>query len=124
MFESQRILCRIFYSLNSVELHEFFEDHMKEWMVESKVYLTTPAVEADGTVDTLYTTICENRLTPHALILYSPPNLQKAAANLRSPSMPASPCSLFCSSCRGMQPAAPHGDPALLHHRTCLLGVE
>uniref|UniRef100_A0A1D1YL62 Exportin-2 n=1 Tax=Anthurium amnicola TaxID=1678845 RepID=A0A1D1YL62_9ARAE len=127
MLDSQRLCCRIFYSLNSIELPEFFEDHMQEWMTEFKAYLTTsypPAVEADGTVDTLYTTICENRLTPHALIFYSPPNLQKAAANLRSPLMPASPCSVFSSSCRGMQPAAPHGDPALLHHRTCLLGVE
>ncbi|MQL94387.1 hypothetical protein Taro_027035 [Colocasia esculenta] len=63
MFESQHLCCRIFFSLNSVELPEFFEDHMKEWMAEFKAYLSTPyapPVEADGTVDTVRAAICEN----------------------------------------------------------------
>ena len=63
MFEAQRLCCRIFLSLNSIELPEFFEDHMKEWMSEFKIYLTVtyaPALEADGTVDTLRSAICEN----------------------------------------------------------------
>ncbi|CAA6671805.1 unnamed protein product [Spirodela intermedia] len=51
MFESQRLCCRIFFSLNSIELPEFFEDHMKEWM---------SGFRSDGTVDTLRAAICEN----------------------------------------------------------------
>ncbi|KAK4415818.1 Exportin-2 [Sesamum alatum] len=34
--KSQRFCCRIFYSLNFMELPEFFEDHMDEWMIEFK----------------------------------------------------------------------------------------
>ncbi|KAL2251846.1 UNVERIFIED_CONTAM: Exportin-2 [Sesamum indicum] len=37
--ESQRLCCRIFYSLNIMELPEFFEDHMDEWMIEFNKYL-------------------------------------------------------------------------------------
>lgn len=67
LFESQRLCCRIFYSLNFQELPEFFEDHMKEWMLEFKKYLTTsyPALEnsdASGLalVDELRAAVCEN----------------------------------------------------------------
>ncbi|XP_078428749.1 cellular apoptosis susceptibility protein, putative / importin-alpha re-exporter [Wolffia australiana] len=63
MFEAQRLCCRIFLSLNSVELPEFFEDHMKEWMAEFKHYLAAafaPPLEADGTVDALRAAVCEN----------------------------------------------------------------
>ncbi|KAK8954305.1 Exportin-2 [Platanthera zijinensis] len=63
LFESQRLCCEIFYSLNSIELPEFFEDHMREWMSEFLNYLTNsypPTVEADGTVDALRSAICEN----------------------------------------------------------------
>ncbi|XP_030488902.2 exportin-2 [Cannabis sativa] len=67
LFESQRLCCRIFYSLNFQELPEFFEDHMKEWMTEFRKYLTTsyPALEnsgADGLalVDELRAAVCEN----------------------------------------------------------------
>ncbi|KAJ6799395.1 exportin-2 [Iris pallida] len=62
VFESQRLCCEIFLSLNSIELPEFFEDHMREWMTEFRAYLTTtypPAVEADGTVDSLRAAVCE-----------------------------------------------------------------
>ncbi|KAG0498247.1 hypothetical protein HPP92_002555 [Vanilla planifolia] len=62
LFDSQRICCEIFYSLNSIELPEFFEDHMREWMTEFLGYLTNtylPAVEADGTIDSLRSAICE-----------------------------------------------------------------
>ncbi|XP_027115455.2 exportin-2 [Coffea arabica] len=65
--ESQRLCCRIFYSLNFQELPEFFEDHMSEWMVEFKKYLTVtyPALEdssGDGLalVDALRSAVCEN----------------------------------------------------------------
>ncbi|XP_022924701.1 exportin-2-like [Cucurbita moschata] len=67
LFESQRLCCRIFYSLNFQELPEFFEDHMKEWMSEFRKYLTTnyPALENSGTdglalVDELRAAVCEN----------------------------------------------------------------
>lgn len=67
LFESQRLCCRIFYSLNFQELPEFFEDHMKEWMTEFQKYLTTtyPALEEGGgdglvLVDELRAAVCEN----------------------------------------------------------------
>lgn len=65
--ESQRLCCRIFYSLNFQDLPEYFEDHMKEWMGEFKKYLTTryPALEESGgdglaVVDELRAAVCEN----------------------------------------------------------------
>ncbi|PIN17337.1 Nuclear export receptor CSE1/CAS (importin beta superfamily) [Handroanthus impetiginosus] len=65
--ESQRLCCRIFYSLNFMELPEFFEDHMDEWMIEFKKYLTMKysPLEDSGTdglalVDELRAAVCEN----------------------------------------------------------------
>ncbi|PIN12388.1 Nuclear export receptor CSE1/CAS (importin beta superfamily) [Handroanthus impetiginosus] len=65
--ESQRLSCRIFYSLNFMELPEFFEDHMDEWMIEFKKYLTVTysALENSGNdgltlVDELRAAVCEN----------------------------------------------------------------
>ncbi|KAG7575139.1 Armadillo-type fold [Arabidopsis suecica] len=66
LFESQRLCCRIFYSLNFQDLPEFFEDHMNEWMGEFKKYLSSnyPALESteEGLtlVDDLRSAICEN----------------------------------------------------------------
>ncbi|TKY61247.1 Exportin-2 protein [Spatholobus suberectus] len=67
LFESQRLCCSIFYSLNFQELPEFFEDHMKEWMSEFRKYLTTTysALEGSGgdgiaIVDELRAAVCEN----------------------------------------------------------------
>ncbi|XVF73012.1 hypothetical protein PTKIN_Ptkin12aG0167400 [Pterospermum kingtungense] len=66
LFESQRLCCRIFFSLNFQELPEFFEDHMREWMDEFRKYLTTnyPSLESstDGLalVDELRAAVCEN----------------------------------------------------------------
>ncbi|XP_065860166.1 exportin-2 [Euphorbia lathyris] len=66
IFESQRLCCRIFYSLNFQELPEFFEDNMDKWMVEFKKYLTTsyPSLESssDGltVIDNLRAAVCEN----------------------------------------------------------------
>ncbi|XXG74047.1 hypothetical protein AAC387_Pa07g2868 [Persea americana] len=68
LIESQRLCCRIFYSLNFQELPEFFEDHMNEWMVEFQKYLTTtyPVLEDDkrgnglAIVDGLRAAVCEN----------------------------------------------------------------
>ncbi|KAG2725556.1 hypothetical protein I3843_01G072700 [Carya illinoinensis] len=67
LFESQKLCCRIFYSLNFQELPEFFEDHMKEWMTEFRKYLGTnyPVLESSGVdglalVDELRAAVCEN----------------------------------------------------------------
>ncbi|XP_042504800.1 exportin-2-like [Macadamia integrifolia] len=67
LLESQRLCCRIFYSLNFQELPEFFEDHMNEWMTEFRKYLTAtyPALEGGGgdglaLVDELRAAVCEN----------------------------------------------------------------
>ncbi|KAH7543010.1 hypothetical protein FEM48_Zijuj02G0137200 [Ziziphus jujuba var. spinosa] len=66
LFESQRLCCRIFYSLNFQDLPEFFEDHMKEWMTKFRKYLITNyavAVAADGLaalVDDLRADVCKN----------------------------------------------------------------
>ncbi|CAI0469640.1 unnamed protein product [Linum tenue] len=66
LFESQRLCCRIFYSLNFQELPEFFEDHMNEWMTEFKKYLTSsyPALDNSGpglaVADDLRSAVCEN----------------------------------------------------------------
>ncbi|CAL1352797.1 unnamed protein product [Linum trigynum] len=57
LFESQRLCCRIYYSLNFQGMPEFFEDHIKEWMTEFAKYLTStdPAVPDD-----LRAAVCEN----------------------------------------------------------------
>ncbi|KAJ4823621.1 hypothetical protein Tsubulata_039712 [Turnera subulata] len=65
-FESQRLCCRIFYSLNFQELPEFFEDHMKEWMTEFRKYLSNdyPALDSNAAgvevTDSLRAAVCEN----------------------------------------------------------------
>ncbi|KAL0412243.1 UNVERIFIED_CONTAM: Exportin-2 [Sesamum latifolium] len=65
--ESQRLCCRIFYSLNFMELPDFFEDHMDEWMIEFNKYLTVKysALEDSGNdglalVDELRVAVCKN----------------------------------------------------------------
>uniref|UniRef100_A0A6N2MZJ0 Exportin-2 n=1 Tax=Salix viminalis TaxID=40686 RepID=A0A6N2MZJ0_SALVM len=65
LFESQRLCCRIFYSLNFQELPEFLRS-MKEWMTEFKKYLANsyPVLESNveglGLVDELRAAVCEN----------------------------------------------------------------
>ncbi|XP_031505824.1 exportin-2-like [Nymphaea colorata] len=67
-FESQLFCCRIFFSLNSHELPQFFEDHMKEWMGEFQKYLTTayPLLDNDESgggrevADKLRKAVCTN----------------------------------------------------------------
>ncbi|KAF3773402.1 CAS Exportin-2 [Nymphaea thermarum] len=67
-FESQLFCCRIFFSLNSHELPQFFDDHMKEWMGEFQKYLTTayPLLDNDESgggrevVDKLRKAVCKN----------------------------------------------------------------
>ncbi|CAM8884566.1 unnamed protein product [Rhodiola kirilowii] len=74
LLESQRLCCRLFYSLNFQDLPEFFEDHMMEWMTEFKKYLTTgyPLLENDvqglSALDDLRAAICDN------IILYMEKN--------------------------------------------------
>ncbi|XP_057771419.1 exportin-2-like [Salvia miltiorrhiza] len=65
--ESQTLCCWIFYSFNYMDLPEFFEDHMNEWMVEFNKYLTVKysALEDSGSdglavVDDLRAVVCEN----------------------------------------------------------------
>ncbi|XP_047960190.1 exportin-2-like [Salvia hispanica] len=65
--ESQTLCCWIFHSFNYMDLPEFFEDHMNEWMVEFNKYLTMkyPALEDSGSeglavVDDLRAVVCEN----------------------------------------------------------------
>ncbi|GJV23332.1 exportin-2 [Tanacetum coccineum] len=67
LVEAQRLCCRIFYSLNFLDLPEFFEDTADEWMDQFKNYLTVryPVVEnsgADGIalVDGLRAAVCDN----------------------------------------------------------------
>lgn len=67
LIESQRLCCRIFYSLNFQDLPEFFEDTMDKWMLEFKNYLTVkyPTLEdasTDGVelVDGLRAAVCDN----------------------------------------------------------------
>ncbi|KAL1546167.1 exportin-2-like [Salvia divinorum] len=65
--ESQTLCCWIFHSFNYMDLPEFFEDHMDEWMVEFNKYLTVKysALEDSGSdglavVDDLRAVVCEN----------------------------------------------------------------
>lgn len=65
--ESQRLCCWIFHSFNYMDLPEFFEDHMDEWMTEFKKYLTVrySALEDSGNdglaiVDELRAAVCDN----------------------------------------------------------------
>lgn len=67
LIEAQRLCCRIFYSLNKMDLPEFFEDNADKWMNEFKNYLTVryPAVEDSGPdglalVDALRAAVCDN----------------------------------------------------------------
>jgi exportin-2 (importin alpha re-exporter) len=39
LFETQRLITRIYFSLNWQDIPEFFEDHIREWMVEFAKYL-------------------------------------------------------------------------------------
>ncbi|CAI5953901.1 unnamed protein product [Closterium sp. NIES-65] len=67
LLNCQRLICRIFFSLNSQELPEVFEDHLQEWMGEFHKYLTyeNPLLnekdpEKEGILDQLKAAICEN----------------------------------------------------------------
>nr|GEV75011.1 exportin-2 [Tanacetum cinerariifolium] len=64
LVKAQRLCCRIFYSLNFLDLPEVFEDYADEWMDHFKNYLTYPVVEdigADGLalVDGLRAAVCD-----------------------------------------------------------------
>ncbi|CAJ1942948.1 unnamed protein product [Cylindrotheca closterium] len=68
LFESLRLMCRIFFSLNFQDLPEFFEDHIKEWMDEFAKYLqytnpllVDPDEETDPSpIDKLQAAIIQN----------------------------------------------------------------
>lgn len=67
-FESLRIVCRIFFSLNYQDLPEYFEDHIQEWMEGFAKYLqyenpvlTDPEEELEPSpVDALQAAIVED----------------------------------------------------------------
>ena len=70
LFDCMRLICRIFYSLNSQELPEVFEDNMDAWMGEFHNYLAyenaalaaAEGSDADkaGSVDRVKAAICDN----------------------------------------------------------------
>ena len=67
-FESLRLICRIFFSLNWQDLPEYFEDHMSEWMdgFASFLQYQNPLLTDDdeetesSPIDKLQTAIVEN----------------------------------------------------------------
>lgn len=70
LLESVRLICRIFYSLNWLDLPEFFEDHMAEWMREFEKYLRCESnvlqstiddiSESEGTIERVQAAVVEN----------------------------------------------------------------
>eukprot|EP00958_Prasinococcus_capsulatus_P029052 scaffold7246_cov410-Prasinococcus_capsulatus_cf.AAC.13 len=67
MLQCQSLVCKVFYSLNSQELPEVFEDNMQAWMEEFRKYLAYENValkEADeekpSVVDEVKAGVCEN----------------------------------------------------------------
>ncbi|XP_014204436.1 exportin-2 [Copidosoma floridanum] len=67
VYSSLVILSKIFYSLNSQDLPEFFEDNMSSWMPNFKILLGTsvPALQTDGddeagVIEQLKSQVCEN----------------------------------------------------------------
>lgn len=69
LFELLRIMSRIFYSLNSQDIPEYFEDHIEEWMLLFHKFLSYSNSLLDeeseiGPVDSLQIAIIDN------LILY------------------------------------------------------
>lgn len=68
LFESQRLMSRIFFSLNWQDLPEYFEDNMTQWMTEFAKYFdyTHPLLinqreeSEPGPIDKLQTAIVEN----------------------------------------------------------------
>lgn len=67
-FETLRLICRIFFSLNFQDLPEFFEDHMKEWMEGFAGYLAyqnalledADEEDAPSPIDKLQSAIIQN----------------------------------------------------------------
>lgn len=67
-FESLRLICRIFFSLNWQDLPEYFEDHMSEWMDGFAMFLqySNPVLTDDdeetepSPIDKLQAAIVEN----------------------------------------------------------------
>lgn len=60
-------MCKVFYSLNSQDLPEFFEDNMQTWMQTFHQLLTTdvPCLKTDGddeagTLEMIRSQICDN----------------------------------------------------------------
>eukprot|EP01035_Chromulina_nebulosa_P002761 gene2761-3763_t len=68
LFETQRLINRIFFSLNWQDLPEFFEDNINNWMGEFAKYLAykNPALENDdeesepGPIEKLKTAVLDN----------------------------------------------------------------
>ncbi len=70
LFHAVKQMLKIFYSLNSIDLPEYFEDHMQEWMSLFRKYLNyqtgyvqlvgSPDDEKASLLDKVQTCICLN----------------------------------------------------------------
>eukprot|EP00850_Spirogloea_muscicola_P008170 SM000043S15798 [mRNA] locus=s43:232850:238627:+ [translate_table: standard] len=67
LLESARLICRIFYSLNFVDLPEVFQDHLQEWMTQFQGLLRyeNPLLresdpDKEDLINSLKASICEN----------------------------------------------------------------
>jgi exportin-2 (importin alpha re-exporter) len=67
IYGSLELMCKVFYSLNSQDLPEFFEDNMQTWMktfhellVTDVPCLKTADDEEAGTLEMLRSQICDN----------------------------------------------------------------
>jgi len=84
LFETLRLMSRIFFSLNWQDIPEFFEDHLNDWMTEFAKYLTytnpilvdTTEETEPGVIEQLQAAIVEN------LVLYVTKYEEEFAAHL------------------------------------------
>ena len=59
LFDSLRLICKLFYSLNFQDLPAFFEDHMGEWMAGFGILLEMPDVAEHDEGEETATPLCE-----------------------------------------------------------------
>lgn len=54
LFKSLKLMLKIFYSLNAIDLPEFFEDHMNDYMTLFRKYLLFPTTDTALIGDEVY----------------------------------------------------------------------
>ncbi|CAL9138619.1 unnamed protein product [Musa acuminata var. zebrina] len=86
LFDSQRLCCDIFHSLNSVELPEFFEEHMREWMTEFLAYLGSSPSRDQLTVTAIKFLTTVSTSVHHSLF-GSPEVLQRICSSIVFPNI-------------------------------------